>query len=48
MSNLLPEGYLVNVTMKVRVPIAATVEQINEWLSYELACAGGGNTEVRI
>jgi hypothetical protein len=37
MTNLLPEGALINVGLVVRLPAAATREQIQEWLAVELA-----------
>ena len=37
----LPEGSLIEVKMTVRLPAAATDEQISEWLEAEVANSGG-------
>ena len=38
--DLCPEGLLVKVTMEVRVPKAATANEIDEWLRYSLGANG--------
>lgn len=41
MSEILPEGTLIEVSLTVRLPAAATDEQIQEWLNAEVASFGG-------
>ena len=36
MNIVVEEGEIVTVTMRVRVPAAATEEQLSEWLRFEL------------
>jgi len=36
----LPVGSLISVSMEVRIPCAATFEQVEEWLSYEVGGVG--------
>ena len=40
MKPVVEEGEIVTVTMRVRVPAAATEEQLNEWLHHYLAQDG--------
>lgn len=37
----LPEGSLITVTMEVRLPVAATAEQISAWVNYGCGNVGG-------
>ena len=40
MKPVVEEGEIVTVTMRVRVPAAATEEQLNEWLHHYIAQDG--------
>lgn len=40
-SDFMPEGMLVQVEMTVRVPVAATWDQIEKWLRFNLTQSGG-------
>jgi hypothetical protein len=42
---LMPAGLLVKVEMTVRIPVAATMDQIEEWLGYTVTQSGGCSTE---
>lgn len=38
---LLPEGAIIKVELEVRLPVAATYSQVDEYLSYEMTQSGG-------
>jgi hypothetical protein len=37
----LPEGTLLRIEMEVRLPCAATIKQIDDWLEFDVANRGG-------
>lgn len=41
--NLLPAGRLVKVEFEVRLPVAATQEQVEDWIGLELGCRAMSN-----
>lgn len=45
MPEIFPEGSLVKVEILVRLPVAATWDQVKEWLPYSLCNTGGCSTD---
>lgn len=41
MTRILPEGTILRIEMELRLPVAATVNEVEEWLRYEMAKSGG-------
>lgn len=41
MNTIVAEGEIVTITMSVRIPAAATEEQTEEWLRFQLRDGGG-------
>lgn len=41
MTEIIPEGTLVKISFEMRLPVAATDEQIDEWARYAV-CQNGG------
>lgn len=37
----LPEGTLIKIAMEVRLPVAATEDQVEEWVHYSVGHTGG-------
>ena len=42
---VIPEGTLIEVTMTIRMPCAATPEQLEEWLQFDVGNAGSLSDE---
>ena len=46
MDEVLPAGRLVKIEFEVRLPVAATLDEIEDWINLQLGCGGmAGSTD---